>query len=213
MRRQLAVTLTAITSSHVFRIKVVQGGQQAENAGIADKGVKPAPPAIERLSQPIDGGEVAQIHRNQGRRLRLPGPQRANFVVEFLKAALRAGERHHMRARLGQGESRSAANAARGPGHQRDPGRSLEFRRTQSTLLASFARLAYGAWLREDARRRRAGSPAPAAAARQAWIFICTDYRLDRQGSPGLKRGIRHGSDMSWRAFWGPAPSRADIAR
>ena len=124
---------------------MVQGGQQAENAGIADKDVKPAPPAIERFSQPIDGGEVTQIHGDQGRRLRLRGPQRANFVVELLESALRAGERHHMRARLGQGEGRGAANAARGPRHQSDPGRSLEFRRTQSTLSASFARLAYGA--------------------------------------------------------------------
>jgi hypothetical protein len=52
-------------------VEVVKGGEQAQDAGIADKGVEPAPAAVERFSQPVDCGEVAQIHRNQGRSARL----------------------------------------------------------------------------------------------------------------------------------------------
>src|ERR1700722_50959 len=168
----------------------MQGGQQPQNPGIADEGVKPAPPPIESFAQPINGGEVAQIHRNQGRRLRLFGPKRSNFVVQFLKAALGTGQRHDMRARLGQGERRRAANAARGPGHQRDPGRPVVARRTQSTLLASFARLAYGAWLRENTRRRGGRvARAPVAAERQTWIFYSADTRLDPSGTAGTNSG------------------------
>ena len=70
------------------------------------------------------------------------GPERANFVVELLEAALRAGKRHHVRARRGERDGRGAANAAGGAGHQRDAGRSVGLRRTQSTLLTAFARLA-----------------------------------------------------------------------
>jgi hypothetical protein len=72
---------------------------------------------MKRFAQPIDGCEIAQIHWNQCGRIRLFGPKRSNFVVEFLEAALRAGQRHNMCARLGQGERCGAANAARGPGY------------------------------------------------------------------------------------------------
>ena len=104
-----------------LRIKLMQGRQQAQNAGIADKDVKPAPTAIERFAQPVDGGEVAQIHGNQGRRLRLFRPERSNFVVEFLEAALGAGQRHDMRARLGQGEQPPRGQCRERP---RSPARS-----------------------------------------------------------------------------------------
>jgi hypothetical protein len=54
---------------------------------------------------------------------------------------------------------------------------------------------------------------APVAAARQAWIFHSTDYRLDPQGLPGLNRESDTDRTGGRRAFWGPAWSRADIAR
>jgi hypothetical protein len=61
--------------------------------------------------------------------------------------------------------------------------------------------------------RKTTGGRAASAAARQAWIFHSTDYRLDPQGLPGLKR--ESDTDRTrWPArLWGPAWSRADIAR
>ncbi len=79
----------------------MQGSQQTQNARIANECVKPAPSTMQRFAQPINGGEVAQIHGNKGRRLRLVRPERANFVVQLLEGALGAGQRHDMRARLG----------------------------------------------------------------------------------------------------------------
>ena len=135
----------------------MQGGQQTENAGIADEGVKPAPSATESFAQPIDGGEVAQIHRNQGRRLRLFRPERSNFVIQFLKATLVRASATTCAPDLAKARAAARPMPREAPVTSAIRGGIL-LRRAQSTLLASFARLAYGAWLREDARRRGAGS-------------------------------------------------------
>ena len=59
-----------------------------------------------------------------------------------------------------------------------------------------------------------AGShPAPVAAARQAWIFCSADTRLDLSGTAGTEERVRSGSDIVADVRFGPARSRADIAR
>ena len=128
-----------------LRIDVVQRRQDAENAGVADEGVEPAPASIERLAQPVD-----RRHGRAGRAARAwPGSprraERADLVVELLERALGARERDDMGAGAREGERRRAANAA---GGARSPGRlglTRHFRGVQSTLLGAFANMAFAA--------------------------------------------------------------------
>ena len=105
---------------------MVQRGEDAKNAGVADKGVEPSPAAIERFAEPVDRGEVAQVHRRERRGTVLVRPKGADLVVEFLERALRAGERHHMRAGAREGERHRPADAARGAGDERDAARCVD---------------------------------------------------------------------------------------
>ena len=93
--------------------------KHTERPRIADESVEPAPAAVKRLAKPIDRVPIAQVDRHECRGF-LAGPQRLDLVVQFLERALRAGERHDMRACAGESEGRGATDAARGAGHQND---------------------------------------------------------------------------------------------
>ena len=101
---------------------MVQRGEDAENAGVADKGVEPAPAAIKRFAKPVDRGEVPQIHRRERCGRFDVGAEGADLVVELLERALRSGERNHMRAGAREGEAPGPADSARGAGDERDAG-------------------------------------------------------------------------------------------
>ena len=102
MRRQFAVTLTAITSSQTGW-STCDRRQLAQDAGIAHEDVEPAPALVDRRAQPVEGLEVLQVHRHEGCGRALL----ADGVVELFQGALGAGD--DVRA----GVSASARAAAR----------------------------------------------------------------------------------------------------
>jgi hypothetical protein len=83
-------------------------------------------------------------------------------------------------------------------------------RRAQSTLLASFARLAMGM---VAGGRKTVGAGSHQRRRDKRGFSIPQIIGSTPQGLPGLKRRIRYGSDTVAGARWGPARSRADIAR
>ena len=113
---QLAVTLTAMTSSQSFGSTWASGDERPEHAGIADQHVEPAVALVERQRQPVDAVEVLQVERHQRRRA-AGGLDR---VVELLQPADGARDRDHMGAGLRQRERERRADAARGAGDERD---------------------------------------------------------------------------------------------
>ncbi len=90
--------------------------QLAEHAGIADEHVEPAPALVDRGAEAVDGVVVAQVEGDEGGR----AARRPHGIVEILEGALRAGDRDHVGAGRGQRQGRRAADAARGPGDDRD---------------------------------------------------------------------------------------------
>ena len=97
--RQLAVTLTAITSSQTF------GSRWASGV------IAPSSPALPRsmsslpqreniaAPEPVDGGKILEVERHQRRRAAL----RPDLVVELLERADRPCHRDDVRSRLGEG--------------------------------------------------------------------------------------------------------------
>src|SRR6187551_1158476 len=73
---------------------------------------------MQRGAEPRDAVEVSKVERYQ----RGAAAVLADLVVEFLKAALRARDGHHVRAGAGKRTRGGIADAARGAGDERDPG-------------------------------------------------------------------------------------------
>ena len=94
---------------------------RAEHAGIADENVEPAPALMDRPAEPVERVVIPEIAGDQRRRRLVGRPQRADGVVEFLQRALGAGEGDDMHTLGGQRQRYSAADAARGAGHDGDP--------------------------------------------------------------------------------------------
>ena len=93
-----------------------QGRDLAEDAGIADEDVEPAPTLVEGGAETVEGLVIVEVDRNE----RGADAHRANRVVELLERALRAGQGDHMRAGAGEGKGGGPPDAARGAGDDRD---------------------------------------------------------------------------------------------
>ncbi len=87
-----------------------------ENGGIADQHVEPAEALVEGRPERIDPLAVGQVEGDE-RGLAAALPDR---VVDLLERLAGAGDEQHMRALPGKGERNGAADAARGPGDERD---------------------------------------------------------------------------------------------
>ena len=116
MRRQFAVTLTAMTASQTGWSTWVSGAISPRRPALPSEDVELAPALVDRGAEAVEGVVILEIERHEGRR-RSGG---ADLVVELLERALRARERDHMRAGAREGERRGAADAARGAGHHRE---------------------------------------------------------------------------------------------
>ena len=114
--RQLAVTLMSSSSWKCFGLEMRERRQRAEHAGIAEKGVEPAPAFEDREAEPIERGEILEVERHE----RCGAAGLLDFVVDFFQRADRARHEDHMRAGRRQRQSRRASNAARSAGDERN---------------------------------------------------------------------------------------------
>ena len=93
-----------------------EGGEGAENPGIANQHVKPAETLVQSHAEPVDAFVVLEIERHE-RGLTARG---LDCVVELFKSADGAGDRDDMCARPGERKRCGVADPARGAGHKRD---------------------------------------------------------------------------------------------
>jgi hypothetical protein len=112
----VAVTLTAITSSQTGWSTWVMGASSPSMPGIAEQDVELAPSARGSPRRAVEGVVVLEVHGHEGRRR----AARADRVVELLEGALRAGERHDVRAGLRQRERAARPMPAGGAGDDGD---------------------------------------------------------------------------------------------
>src|SRR5205823_2279729 len=98
------------------RVDMAERREGAELRGIAEEDVEPAV-AVEQLCREfVDLDEIAQVDRNE-RGAAAGSPDR---VVDFFETPHRARRQDNMRALGGKAQSNGGADAARGPGDQRD---------------------------------------------------------------------------------------------
>ena len=88
----------------------------AGDAGIADENIELAMALVQRGAKPRNAVEIGQAERHQ----RGAAAILSDFVVEFFQPALRARDRHNMRAGLGERARGGIADAARGAGDESD---------------------------------------------------------------------------------------------
>src|ERR1700682_136163 len=110
---------------------------RAGGAGIADENVELGVALMQRSAKASDAVEICQGERHQ----RGAAAVLSDFIVEFLKAALRPRHRDDMRAGLGESSRGGIADAARGAGDESDTGSEGKGHRSNSaaTYTVSYA--------------------------------------------------------------------------
>ena len=156
---------------------------------------RPRTPALPTKASSPPGGDralrqasmAAKSRRSMGtrRRFSLVGPER-RFRRRVPRGRPGCGRERGMRARLGQGEGHGAANAARGPRHQRDTGRPVRFDSLNRHSLRHFLGLPMGTIAEERGDGGR-GRVAIGGRDVTTWIFFPQIIGSTPRGLPGRK--------------------------
>ena len=95
---------------------MAERGQGPEDAGIADKHVKPAETLVQRKTKPVDAVVVLEVERDES------GGTSGSLdrVIELLEPTNGASDRHDVGAGIRQGQRSGVADPARSAGDERN---------------------------------------------------------------------------------------------